>query len=74
LDIIAALSIDQNAGYWILVGAQRKSRFIGDTGLMRYSVDLINGRTAKHGPIARAARGTFFSSIQERVTSIAIAL
>jgi hypothetical protein len=38
----AATVIDQDAGYWMLVGAQRKSRFIGDAGLTRYSVLLIS--------------------------------
>ena len=41
LDKNAALVIDQDAGNWMLVGAQRKSRFIGDTGLTRYCVDFI---------------------------------
>jgi hypothetical protein len=59
-----AMAIHQDAGYWIIVGAQRKSRFIGSTGLCRYSVDLLNGRQTKRGPIARAARGTFFCNNQ----------
>ena len=64
LDKNAAPAIDQDAGYWMLVGGQRESRFIGDTGLTRYSVDIINRRIARRGASAGAARAIPFAGIQ----------